>query len=72
MDLIGNYLNDGTPITLEMTQIIAEYLYQGGSIYIECGSHFGIMEYFEYPNREEIMELFGVEDAEKPMNSNNI
>ncbi len=30
------------------------------------------MEYFEYPNREEMMELFGVEDAEKLMTSNNI
>ncbi|MCD4682155.1 MAG: S8 family serine peptidase, partial [Bacteroidales bacterium] len=69
---IGNYLMEGTPITLEMTQIIADYLYQGGSIYIECGTHFGILEYFEYPNREEIMELFGVEDAEKPLIENII
>nr|NQU89651.1 S8 family serine peptidase [Bacteroidota bacterium] len=71
----GNYgplLDDGTPITLEMTQIIAEYLYQGGRIYIECGSHYGIMEYFGYPNYEEIMELFGVEDSEKPLEANII
>jgi hypothetical protein len=71
----GNYgqlLKDGTPFTMEMIEAITEYLYQNGRIYIECGTLFGLMDYFEYPNREEIMELFGVEEAEMPFTTNNI
>ena len=71
----GNYgqlLKDGTPFTMEVIEAITEYLYQNGRIYIECGTLFGLMDYFEYPNREEIMELFGVEEAEMPFTTNNI
>jgi len=60
----GVALLDGTPITLEMTQTMAEYLYQYGRIYIECGSFFGVMSYFGYPNQEEIRDLFGVAEAQ--------
>ena len=63
----GNYgqvLDDGTPFTLEMIQTMAEYLYQGGRIYIECGSFFSVQTYFGYPNQEEIMYLFGIDEAQ--------
>jgi hypothetical protein len=71
----GNYgqiLAEGEIITMEMTDAISEYLYQGGRIYAESGPFFGMMEYFEYPNLEEIMELFGVEEFETPLTTNNI
>ncbi|MCD4695908.1 MAG: S8 family serine peptidase [Bacteroidales bacterium] len=68
----GAYLSDGEIVTMEMTEAITEYLYEGGRIYAECGSFFGIMAYFEYPNLEEIMGLFGVEEVETPMTQNYI
>ena len=68
----GVYLSDGEIVTMEMTEAISVYLYQGGRIYAECGSFFGIMAYFEYPNLEEIMGLFGVEEIETPLTINNL
>ncbi len=63
----GNYgqdLKSGTPVSMEMLQIIAEYLYQGEQLYLECGSLFTGLIYFGYPSTEEIMELFGVEESQ--------
>ncbi|MCD4737083.1 MAG: S8 family peptidase, partial [Bacteroidales bacterium] len=68
----GQLINNGTPFTLEMIQTMAEYLYQGGKIYIECGSFFGLQSYFEYPDMDEIMQLFGVAEAELVFSTNNI
>jgi subtilisin family serine protease len=63
----GNYgpeLRHGTPFTMEMIETMAEYLYLGGKIYIECGSFFTGFTYFGYPNMEEMMGLFGIAEAE--------
>jgi serine protease len=60
----GQTLADGTPVTMEMTQTMVEYLYEGGSIYIECGSFFSAQTYFNYPDQEEIMDLFGIDEAQ--------
>ena len=68
----GMYLSDGEIVTMEMTEAMTEYLINGGKLYAECGSFFGIMAYFEYPNLEEVMELFGVEEVETPVTQNNI
>ena len=71
----GNYgdeLSDGVVASLEMTEVISEYLYQGGRIYDECGSVFGGMAFLGYPNLEEMMELFGVEEYEMPLTYNNL
>jgi len=68
----GELLRYGTPFTLEMIQTMAEYLYQGGEIYIECGSFFGLQSYFEYPDMDEIMQLFGVAEAELVFSTNYI
>jgi hypothetical protein len=54
----------GTPFSIEMIQSMAEYLYHGGRIYIECGSFFSVQTYFGYPNQEEIMDLFGIDEAQ--------
>ena len=71
----GNYghrLDDGVVVTMEMTEAITEYLMNGGYIYAECGTFFGGMEYIGYPNLEEVMELFSVEEAEFPLTQNYI
>ncbi|MBE0639666.1 MAG: S8 family serine peptidase [Bacteroidales bacterium] len=63
----GNYgpeIRHGTPFTIEMTETMAEYLYLGGKIYIECGSFFTGFTYFGFPNKEEMMGLFGIAEAE--------
>jgi hypothetical protein len=60
----GNYgktLTNGSSIPVEVTQAIADYLYDGGYLYEDCGSFFGYMAYFDYSNLEEMMELFGVD-----------
>jgi len=68
----GVYLSDGEIVTMEMMEAMTEYLINGGYIYAECGSLFGIMAYMGYPNYEDLMELFGVEEVETPMTQNNI
>jgi hypothetical protein len=71
----GNYgstLSNGTPISMEMTYAIADYLYEGGYVYEDCGSFFGSMAYFEYTNLPEMMELFSVDTVITPLEANNI
>jgi subtilisin family serine protease len=68
----GNRIDDGVVVTLEMTEIITEYIMNGGNIYTECGSFLGGMAYVGYPNLEEMMELFGVEEIETPVSQNPI
>jgi hypothetical protein len=73
----GNYgpeIRHGTPFSLEMTETMAEYLYLGGKIYIECGSFFTGFTYFGFPNKEEMMELFGIAEANylSPTNTINL
>ena len=71
----GNYgqtLSSGTIITSEMTNTIADYLYNGGYLYEDCGSFFGSMAYFDFPNLEEIEYLFGVDTVITPMIANSI
>jgi subtilisin family serine protease len=68
----GNYgdrLDDGTPWTLEMTGAIAAYLYLGGRVYLECGTLFGGLDYWEYPNMEEIYGLFGISENQYLLNN---
>ncbi len=71
----GNYgqlLTNGTLIPYEVTLTIAEYLYSGGYLYEDCGSFFGSMAYFEYPNLEEMGELFSVDTLISPLVQNAI
>jgi serine protease len=71
----GNYgfiLDDGVIVTMEMTEAITEYLMNGGYIYADCGSFFGIMAYIGYSNLEELMELFSVEEVELSVTQNFI
>jgi len=68
----GQWLEKGVIITMEMSEAMTEYLINGGNIYAECGSLFGIMAYLGYPNTEGIMELFGVEEVVTPLSQNNI
>jgi subtilisin family serine protease len=71
----GNYgqiLSDGVLVTQEMTDIIIDYLVNGGKLYAESGSFFGCMDYFDYPNHDEAMELFGVDTIETPMTTNTL
>ncbi len=60
----GIRFSDGTAITMEMTQIISEYIYHGGRVYVECGSFFGTQYYFGYPDYEEVIDLFGIAEIE--------
>lgn len=41
-------------------------------MYVDCGSYFGIQDYYEYDNLQESMQLFGIEEIETPMTSNGI
>jgi serine protease len=70
----GIQLCDGTAVSMEMTETMAEYLYLGGKIYIECGSFFCTQTYFGYPNKDEIFNLFGIADAQylTPFNPINL
>ncbi|MCK5080213.1 MAG: PKD domain-containing protein, partial [Bacteroidales bacterium] len=69
----GQTLNQyGTPFSIEMIQSMADYLYQGGRIYIECGSFFSVQTYFGYPNQEEIFNLFGIAEAQYITYINNL
>ncbi|MCD4731132.1 MAG: S8 family serine peptidase [Bacteroidales bacterium] len=64
----GNYgaapLLEGTPITMEMTESMQEYLINGGKIYIDCGTFFGSQVFHHYPDIEELMSLFGVGETD--------
>ncbi len=66
----GQYINMGTIITLKMTETISEYLVKGGRVYADCGSFFGGMAYFGYPNLEEMIDLFGIKEVETPLGIN--
>lgn len=71
----GNYgqsLTNGTGIPYEVTLIIADYLYNGGYLYEDCGSFFGYMAYLDYSNIEEMGELFSVDTLITPMVQNEI
>nr|NQU92672.1 S8 family serine peptidase [Bacteroidota bacterium] len=68
----GFNLRDGTVVSMKMTQIIAEYIYQGGRIYVECGSFFGSQSHFGYPDYAEIIDLFGINETHAPVYSNVI
>jgi len=65
-------LDYGEAVTMEMTEAITEYLMNGGYIYAECGTFFGGMAYIGFPNHEELMELFSVEETEYPLTQNSI
>nr|NQU94399.1 S8 family serine peptidase [Bacteroidota bacterium] len=70
----GNYgdrIDDGVIVTFEMTEVMTEYLLDGGYIYAECGSFFGGMAYVGYPNLPEMLELFGVDELEVSTSSQN-
>ncbi|MCB2222355.1 MAG: S8 family serine peptidase [Bacteroidetes bacterium] len=68
----GIRFREGTPVTIEMEEAIIEYLYQGGKIYVECGSFFGSQYHFGYPAYDEIIELFGIAETLLPAYSNPI
>lgn len=71
----GNYgesMYDGTYISEEMASAIAEYLTSGGYLYEDCGSFFGLMEYYDYGILEEMVSLCGVDSFETPMTGNSI
>jgi len=68
----GMTLREGTAVSMKMTQIIAEYIYQGGRIYVECGSFFGSQSFFGYPDYAEIIDLFGINETHAPVYSNVI
>lgn len=71
----GNYglmLDDGTPFTMENTEIMQEYLINGGKLYIDCGTFFGIQVFYGYPNLQELMDLLGVAETEFTMTTNFI
>jgi len=68
----GQYLTEGVWVTQEMTDIMIDYLMNGGRLYAESGSFFGIMNYFDYPNQDEAMQLFGVDTIETPMTTNTL
>jgi hypothetical protein len=69
---LGEHMYEGTHVTVEMAQTIEEYLISGGKIYIDCGTFFGVQAHFEYPNLQELMELFGVAEAELLLLPNSI
>lgn len=71
----GNYnidLRSGTPITMEMTQAMKEYLINSGRIYIDCGTFFGIQAYYAYPNLQELKELFSIAETDFQQIENTI
>jgi hypothetical protein len=55
-----------------MTYAIADYLYDGGYLYEDCGSFFGLMEYYDYQNLEEMFDLFSIDTVETPLTANSI
>ena len=72
---LGNYgqsLSNGTYFSPEQSVILADYLINGGNMYVDCGSFFGLMEYGEYNNYEEMLQLFSLDTVITPMTSNNI
>jgi len=68
----GPDLDDGNRITKDMSYTIAEYLYQGGKIYVENGTFITDHSYFGYTNTTEILDLFGLDTAEFLAPSNPI
>ena len=68
----GPYMWDGNLISTEMSFAIAEYLYQGGNLYVESGTFFNEHSYFGYNNITELYDLFGVDTAEFLTSSNAI
>jgi subtilisin family serine protease len=68
----GIRFRDGTAVTMDMQQIILDYLYQGGKVYVECGSFFGSQYHFGYPAYEEIIHLFGIAEVQLPAMSNSV
>jgi subtilisin family serine protease len=72
---LGNYghdLRQGTAVTMEMVQTIEEYLLSSGRVFVDCGSFFTIQAKYEYPNIEELKELFGISETAFQLNANNI
>nr|NQU91392.1 T9SS type A sorting domain-containing protein [Bacteroidota bacterium] len=47
-----------------MTDVMQEYLINGGKIYIDCGAFFGGQAHYQYPELQELMDLFGVAETE--------
>jgi hypothetical protein len=68
----GPALTFGASFTPQMMQTITEYLSQAGRLYIECGSFFTMQDYLGYPNVDELMELFGIEESQFPSYNNHI
>ena len=68
----GQGLSNGTHISYETSEIIADYLYQGGQVFVDCGSFFGLMEYYGYANYGELLELFSLDTVHTPLVANNI
>jgi subtilisin family serine protease len=71
----GNFRSDlsqGTYPTMEMTRTITDYLEQGGSIFLDCGTFFGIQTYCNFPDVEYLKGLFGISETYFPMTNNPI
>ncbi len=72
---LGNYgqtLDNGTPISDEMADAMITYLENGGYLYADCGTFFGMMKYASMVQTAELMELFSISDVETPLVANNI
>ena len=71
----GNYdynHRGGVNFTMEEAQTIQDYLANGGKMYVECGTFFGMQVYHHYPDVSELMDLFGVDTVETPQTHNRI
>jgi len=69
----GNFgveLRDGTAITMQMTNVMRDYLMNGGYLYVDCGTFFGSQSYHHYPDLVELMELFSVAEQEFTQTAN--
>lgn len=57
----GQYLDKGTPFTLEKSLQVQEFLEGGGKLYIEMGGMFYTINKGGYPNMTDMKQLFGVD-----------
>jgi PKD repeat protein len=57
----GEFLDQGTMISYEMSVPVEMFAESGGKIYLEAGGFFAGSDFFAYPNALNFRQLFGVE-----------
>lgn len=68
----GENLEDATTFEYSHSLVIQDYLEDGGIVYTEGSPTFLLSEYFDYPNHDEILDLYGLLNINTPFTENPI